>query len=118
VFDGNIIFYGEKGWLDVSRSKLKASDPKMLETKFGDGDVRLYKSDNHMGNFLDCIRSREKCVSDLSIGHRTTTICNLGNIVMQLKRKLSWDPVKESFVDDVQANRLLQRPMRAPWRLA
>ena len=117
VFDGNIIFHGEKGWLDVSRSKLKASDPKMLETKFGDGDERVYFSDNHMGNFLDCIRSRKRCVSDLSIGHQTTSICNIGNIAMQLKRKLDWDPVKQVFADDVQANRLLQRPMRAPWRL-
>jgi predicted dehydrogenase len=117
VYDGNIIFHGEKGSLNVSRSKLVASDPAMLKTKFGEGDVRLYKSDNHMGNFLDCIRSREKCVSDLAIGHRTTTICNIGNIAMQLKRKLVWDPAKEVFQDDVQANRLLQRPMRAPWSL-
>jgi len=117
VYDGNIIFHGETGWINVSRSKLVASDPKLLKTKFGAGDTRLYVSNNHMGNFLDCVRSRKHPVSDLAIGHRTTTVCNIGNIAMLLKRKLRWDPAKESFADDAQANRLLQRSMRAPWRL-
>lgn len=117
VFDGNIVFHGENGWIDVSRSKLKASDPKLLEATFDEGAKRVYVSTSHMGNFLDCIRNRKRCVSDLAIGHRTTTICNLGNIAMQLKRKLRWDPAKETFIDDIQANRLLQRPMRAPWAL-
>ena len=71
-----------------------------------------------MGNFLDSIRSRKPTVSDLSIGHKTTNICNIGNIAMLLKRKLDWDPVKEEFANDAQANRLLQRPMRGPWSLA
>lgn len=117
VYDGNIIFHGENGWLNVSRTSLRASDPGILKTKFGDGDTRLYVSNNHMGNFLDCIRSRKPTVSDLAIGHRTTTVCNIGNIAMQLKRKLVWDPAKEVFTGDVQANRMLQRPMRGPWSL-
>ncbi len=117
IYDGNIIFHGESGWINVSRSKLVASDPKLLKTKFGAGDTRLYVSNNHMGNFLDCVKSRKNPVSDLAIGHKTTTVCNIGNIAMLLKRKLRWDPVKESFADDVQANRMLQRAMRAPWRL-
>jgi len=117
VYDGNIIFHGENGWLDVSRSKLRASDPDLLKTKFGDGDTRLYVSQNHMGNFLDGIRTRKRTVSDLAIGHRTTTVANIGNIAMQLKRKIVWDPKTETFKNDIQANRMLQRPMRAPWSL-
>jgi hypothetical protein len=70
-----------------------------------------------MGNFLDCIRSREKPVSDLAIGHKTTNICNLGNLAMILRRKLRWDPVREQFLDDAQATRMLERPMRGPWAL-
>lgn len=118
VYDGNILFYGEKGWLDVSRSKLNASSPEFLKQTFGDGDVRLEKSTDHMGNFLDCMHSRKKPVSDLGIGHRTTTICNIGNIAMTLRRKLHWDPVQEEFKDDIQANRMRERTMRGPWSLA
>ncbi len=118
VFDGNIIFHGERGWLDVSRSRLKASNPYLLKEEFAPGETRLYRSNDHMGNFLDCIRSRKKPVSDLGSGHRTTTVCNLGNIAMLLHRKLQWDPVKEEFKDDMQANRMRERSMRGPWSLA
>jgi predicted dehydrogenase len=117
VFDGNIVFHGEDRWLDVSRSKLRASDPAVLKTQFGADATRLVVSNSHMGNFLDSIRSRIPTVSDLSIGHKTTNICNIGNIAMLLKRKLDWDPIKEEFANDAQANRLLQRPMRGPWSL-
>lgn len=117
VYDGNILFHGEHGNLDVSRTRLKASDPEILKAKFASGDTRLYVSNNHMGNFLDGIRTRKRTVSDLAIGHRTTTVANIGNIAMELKRKIQWDPKTEKFVNDVQANRMLQRPMRAPWSL-
>jgi hypothetical protein len=72
---------------------------------------------DHMQNWLDCIRSREKPVADVEIGHRTTTVCHLGNIARWTGRKLTWDPEKEAFVGDENANSYLQRPMRAPWTL-
>jgi hypothetical protein len=53
----------------------------------------------------------------VEIGHRTATACHLGNIARWLKRKLTWDAVQETFVDDDQANALLSRAMRAPWHL-
>ncbi len=120
VMDGNVKFYGEKGWIDVSRSKLKASDDSLL--KIGGGPAKGKSGgdpsgDAHMENFLDCIRSREKCVADFAIGHRTTTICNLANIVQFLRRPLKWDPVKEEFIGDQQANRMKERAYRAPWTL-
>lgn len=116
VMDGNVKFYGEKGWIDVSRSKLKASDESLLTIGGGPGKGGD-SGEAHMANFLDCIRSREKCVADLAIGHRTTTVCNLGNIVLQLRRPLKWDPVKEEFIGDQQANRMRERAYRAPWTL-
>ncbi|HPB11441.1 MAG TPA: gfo/Idh/MocA family oxidoreductase, partial [Kiritimatiellia bacterium] len=61
---------------------------------------------------------RERPVSDLAVGHKTTNLCNIGNIVMQLQRKLKWDPVNERFDGDEMANRLLTRAMRGPWSLA
>ncbi|HOM59032.1 MAG TPA: Gfo/Idh/MocA family oxidoreductase [Kiritimatiellia bacterium] len=118
VYDGNIIFYGDQGTLDVSRSKLKSDPEGILKEKIGAGETRLYKSRNHFGNWIDCVKSRELPVSDLAIGHKTTNLCNIGNIAMQLQRRLVWDPVREMFAGDDMANRMLTRPMRGPWSLA
>ena len=84
---------------------------------YGPNDVRLYKSDNHHGNWLDCIQSRKRCICDVEIGHRSVTICHMGNISMRLGRPLKWDPVKEEFIGDEEANAMISRPKRAPWHL-
>ncbi len=118
VYDGNIIFCGSKGTLNVSRSKLKADPAAILNEKIGDDETKLYYSSNHFSNWIDCVKSRKRTVSDLAIGHKTTNLCNIGNIVMQLQRKLKWDPVNEVFENDQMANRMLERPMRGPWSLA
>jgi predicted dehydrogenase len=119
VDDGNVRFFGERGWVDVSRSNSTASDPALLkEITARTGTIKLPLSINHHDNFLTAVRTRERPVSDVGFGHRTTTVCNLGNIAMQLGRKLKWDPVKEAFVDDSIANRMRDRSMRAPWSLA
>ena len=118
VYDGNIIFYGDKGTLNVSRRKLVADPAALLNEKIGDGEIRLYNSRDHFGNWIECCQTRQKPVSDLAIGHKTTNLCNIGNIVMLLQRKLKWDPVNEVFDGDQMANRMLQRSMRGPWSLA
>ena len=111
-----VTFYGDKGEIFVSRSEITASDPDLLK---GDtGPIKLYKSDNHHRNWLDCIRTRERCICDVEIGHRSVSVCHIGNIAMLLGRELSWDPEKEEFVNDDEANSMLSRPMRAPWHLA
>lgn len=116
VYDGNVKFFGSKGWIDVSRSKLKASDEALLKIDGGAG--KGGDSGNaHMANFLDCIRSRAKPVADLAIGHRTTTVCNLGNIAMLLRRPLKWNPAREAFEGDLQAARMMSRAYRGPWAL-
>ena len=119
VFDGNVRFFGERGWIDVSRSKNIASDPALLrEAAARQGTLKLPVSTNHHDNFLQCMRTRERPISDVEIGHRTTTICNLGNIAMLLDRSVQWDPVAEKFVDDPIADRLRGRPQRGPGSLA
>jgi predicted dehydrogenase len=110
-------FTGEDGWVFVSRGEIRASDPEILKTKFSSSDTRLYVSRDHHDNWLDCIQSRERPICDVEIGHRSCTICHLGNIAMQLGRELKWDPAAEQFVDDEQANRLVSKPMRAPWHI-
>jgi predicted dehydrogenase len=119
VGDGNVRFFGERGWVDVLRRQNTASDPAMVkEIAARPGAVKIPLSINHHDNFLTAVRTRERPISDVECGHRTTTVCNLGNIAMQLGRKLRWDPAKEQFVDDPIANRMRDRSMRAPWSLA
>ena len=115
---GTVRFIGERGWIDIARNAMSASSPDLLREMQRPGkSVTLTRSDNHHENFLDCIRSRARPVADVEIGHRTTTVCNLGQIAMTLGRKLRWDPVTESFPDDPVANRLRGRAARSPWSL-
>lgn len=115
--ENGVKFTCADGWIFVSRSKIEASNPEVLKTQFGSSDVRLYDSKNHHNNWLDCIASRERPVCDVEIGHRSATVCHLGNIAIKLGRPLQWDPTKEQFVNDDQANLLVSKPMRAPWHL-
>jgi predicted dehydrogenase len=116
---GWIRFHGEKSWIEVSRERgVRASNAAVLKEVIGPDEIQLYKSRNQMANFLECIRSRKAPISEVSIGHRSTTICNISMIAMQLRRPLNWDPVKEEFIDDPTANRMRTRAMRGPWSLA
>ena len=118
ISDGNVRFFGERGWIDVSRTASVASDPEMVrEVAARRGSLKLAASQNHHENFFESMRTRALPISDVEIGHRTTTVCNLGNIAMLLDRKLRWDPTKEEFVGDAMANRMRQRSMRGPWSL-
>jgi hypothetical protein len=111
-------FFGERGWLDIGYSKMSASDPNLLrEMQAPNKRVKVPASKNHYDNFFDAMRTRQRTIADVETAHRTTTVCNIGQIAMALGRKLRWDPVKEEFVGDAMANRLRSRPMRAPWSL-
>ena len=108
-------FEGTKGWVDVKRGKLE-TEPASLKTQtIGANEIHLYESKNHHQNFLDCIKSRQAPIANVEVGHRSSTLCHLGNIAMLLKRPLKWDPVKEEFLGDDAANRMRWRPRRAPW---
>ena len=82
-----------------------------------DDDVHLYKSDEHVQNFFSCVKSRKLPICDVEIGHRSATVCHLGNIVLRLGRKIQWDPVSERIIGDEPANAMLSRPYRAPWTI-
>ncbi len=110
-----IRFEGSNGWIWVNREEIKASDDDLLSTPLPAGAQRLGTSDNHIGNFFDCMRTRRKTICDPTVGHRSVTICHLGNIAIRLGRKLQWDPAAEKFVNDDEANTWLSRSMRAPY---
>jgi predicted dehydrogenase len=112
-----VMFLGTEGWVHVDRQKLDASPASLLETKPGPNELRLFKSDNHGGNFLDAVKGRSQPAASIEVAVRTDTLCNLQLIAATLRRRLRWDPAKEQFLNDAEANAMLDRPMRAPWKL-
>lgn len=114
-FHIGVKFDGTDGWIYVTRGSIKASKPELLKEPLPAGATRLYVSNNHMKNFFDCVRSRKPPVCDVEIGHRSVSVCHLGVIAIRLGRRLTWDPAREKFVDDKEANSYLAREMRKPW---
>jgi len=114
--DGMVQFIGSDGWVGVSRGDLWASDERLLTLKMKSSDTRLYHSEDHRRDFLNCVKTRSRPICDVEIGHSSSVACLTSEICMRLDRTLEFDPVKEKF-DDEEANRLLTRSMRAPWSL-
>jgi predicted dehydrogenase len=131
-YPNGIRYEGTDGWIFVTRGDyraspsdpipagqtsraLEASDPKILTSEIGPDEIHLYVSTDQHGNWLDCIRSGKEPISPVEPGHRACTVCLITHIAMKLGRKLSWDPVTETFVNDPEANSYLARPQRAPY---
>ncbi len=108
-------FEGEKGTIHVDRGKLTSTPGDIIKEPLTKDDVHLYVSKEHHQNWLDCIKSREKPICDVEIGHRSATVCHLGNLAVRIGRKLTWDPEKEEIVGDSEAADMLRRPYRKPW---
>ncbi len=109
-------FEGTKGTLYVDRKEIKTTPEGILEHKFTASEWRCEPSDNHHRNWLEAIRARRKPICDVEVGHRSASICELGNIGYELRRPLKWDPAAERFVGDDEANKLLSRPERETWK--
>jgi predicted dehydrogenase len=114
---GGTTFEGDKGIIHVDRGRLESKPADIVKQALTDGDVRLYVSKNHHANWLECIKSRKLPICDVEIGHRSATVCHLGNIAVRAGRKITWDPAKEEIVGDAEAAKMLSRPYRAPWSL-
>jgi predicted dehydrogenase len=112
-----VMFLGTEGWVHVDRSRMDAEPKSLLTGKPGPDEIRLFKSDNHHANFIDAIKGRTQPAAPIDIAVCSDILCNLEQIAIKLKRKLRWDPTREVFVNDDEANRMLDRPMRAPWKL-
>ena len=110
---GGGVFKGEKGTITINRGRCDC-DPKDLIT---DDERKKFPNTSHMGDFLDCVKTRKTCIADVEIGHRSATVCHLGNIARWLGRKLQWDPAKEVFVGDDEANTYLDRKRRKGYEL-
>ena len=131
-YPNGIRYDGTEGWVFVTRGAysatpsdptvagsntkaLDASDPKILTSVTGPNEIHLYESREQHGNWLDCIKSRKEPISPVEIGHRACTVCLIIHIAMKLGRKLNWDPEKERFINDDEANKWLSRPQRKPY---
>jgi myo-inositol 2-dehydrogenase / D-chiro-inositol 1-dehydrogenase len=131
-YPNGVRYEGTEGWIFVTRGDytasptdpvaadrsskaLEASDPKILKSVIKENEIHLYKIDNQHGNWLDCIKSRKEPISPVEKGHRACTVCLITHIAMKLDRKLNWNPDKEQFVNDNEANSMLSRPQRAPY---
>jgi predicted dehydrogenase len=110
-------FEGSEGTIYVDRDKMKATPAKIFDTPLGGKDVRLNPSTDHHANWIECVKSRKATICTAETGHRTSTVCQLGNIGYWLGRTLTWDPAKEQFAKDVLANKLVNREIRGPWKL-
>jgi predicted dehydrogenase len=111
--ENGVMFEGDEGWIFVSRGRIGASDPKLLEAPLPSNAVRLEASNDHIQNFVDCVRSRKKPICHAEVGHRSVTVCHMANISLRLGgRKLAWDARREQFLNDQEANLMLNRPRR------
>ncbi|MDB5351805.1 MAG: oxidoreductase domain protein [Planctomycetota bacterium] len=112
---GGLTFLGTGGSIRVDRGKVTSTIDEIVKSNPPVEDVHLEVSTNHHANFLDCIKTRKQPIADVSVGHRSATVCHLGNIAIRLGRKVQWDPSAEKFVGDEEANRMISRPYRSPW---
>jgi predicted dehydrogenase len=116
--ENGLQFTGSDGkWLFVSRNAMRASDPAIINEPLPKNAPRVPAHNSQMRNFFDCVRSRQQPLCNVNVGHRSASVCHIGNIAIRLNQRLRWDPAREQFVDNEAANQMLSRPMRAPWRL-
>jgi len=116
-YRGGTLFEGEKGSIFVTRGSIESTPDEILEEPLGSDAVRLYASSDHYQNWLECIKSRKEPVCSVETGHRSATVCHLGNIAIRTGRKVNWDPITEQIVGDKELATWVCRPYRAPWKL-
>ncbi|MGC8743160.1 MAG: Gfo/Idh/MocA family protein [Verrucomicrobiia bacterium] len=115
-YNYGVVFVGTKGKICVDRGRFLAEPEEIAaDYKVGSDAIKLYQSGNHLKDFLKCVRSRQRPICDVEIGCRSVTVCHLGNLAYWYKRPLKWDPSKERFIGDNEANTWIDREKRAPW---
>jgi hypothetical protein len=111
-------FWGEDGWIEVSRGKIAASDPSLLPEKDDAAQEGLYeRSSDHLVNFIDAVRGRIDPIVPVEVGQRTVACCILGNIAYELKRPVSWSPEEQYFINDKEAEKFYHRAYENGYKL-
>jgi predicted dehydrogenase len=117
---GGTKWIGEHGWVWVDRGRFETSDPKWKEEiaqreKKHDLETALYISPGHQREFLDSVKSRKRTLTPVEVAHRSQTPGHLGYISSVVGRTIKWDAANQAIVNDVEAGKLLNRPMRSPF---
>ncbi len=132
AFPNGVRFEGTEGWVFVNRgggqvtasdpdtgptasNGLETSSPAIFESQIASHEIHLYESPEQHRNWLDCIRSRKLTAAPAEVAHRSCSACLVSHIAMKLRRKLYWDPQRERFNNDDEANRMISRPQRYPY---
>jgi len=110
-------WYGDSGWLYVTRGVIDAHPRTVLNETIGPNEVRLYKSDDHLRNFLDCVKTRAETITPCEVAHRSASVGHLAMIAIRTGRKIKWNPEREQIIGDPGAASLLSRSYREPWTL-
>jgi hypothetical protein len=124
VPNGGAVFIGEKGHVRIDRGRFEVSNPDWLTVPLEAMPTQLHTASNHYRNFVDCIKARTKPVADVEIGHRSATVCHIGNIARWVSQqtqavgeRLRWDSKQERFTNSALANSMLERPRRKGYEL-
>lgn len=110
-------FIGSEGWIWVDRAGFKAHDREIFRKEAGENETRLYRSRDHMADFLNAMRTRKDPICPVEVGHRSNSVCIIHHIAMKLGRKLKWNPADERFVTDDEANKMLDFRHREGWEV-
>jgi len=115
-----ITFEGDNGKsIFVKRGSITMDPLELRRKQIQPDEIHVYKSTDHVGNFIDCIYSGERTAAPIEAAHRTISICHLANIAIRLGRKsLKWDPKRERILDDKEASKYISRPIRGNWKLS
>jgi predicted dehydrogenase len=131
TYPSGVRYEGTDGWISAGPGSIRvtdsdpdkgvpsrlldASDKKILESKIEENEIHLLKTDSLHNNWLDCIKSREQTLVPAEVAHRSCSIALLGDIAMNIGRRLKYDPAKEQFINDDEANTMISRPQRRPY---
>jgi hypothetical protein len=115
--DHGTTFWGEDGWISVSRGTLYASPRELQTAKIREDEKPVIRSSSQGRNFVECMKTRQSTINPLESAIRSDTISHLSDIAIRLGRTIRWDPERERILDDGEAEKKLDRPMRRPWTM-
>lgn len=112
-----VTFECQDGIVHVNRGILESTVPAAIKEPLKADEVHLYESKDHHMNWFECIKSRKKPICDVEIGHRSATVCHLGNMAVRTGKKVKWDPKNQQIIGDAELSKMTGYKYRSPWKL-